>query len=75
MTALERAIELVGSQAALAEKLNVTRAAVNQWKLPGRKVPRTHCLQIERITNRKVRAEDLRADLNWEVVRKELHHA
>ncbi len=74
MTALERAIELVGSQAALGDALNVSRAAVNQWKLPGRQVPRAHCLQIERITNGKVRCEDLRADVNWKVVRKTLEH-
>jgi len=71
MTALEKAIEVVGSQVELARLLNVTKAAVNQWKLPGRRVPLVHCPQIERATNGTVRCEDLRPDVNWTVVRKE----
>ena len=69
MNAIEKAIDLVGSQAKLADILHVSRAAVNQWKLPGRKVPVTHCHSIERETKGAVRCEDLRPDVNWEFVR------
>jgi DNA-binding transcriptional regulator YdaS (Cro superfamily) len=69
MNALEKAAEIVGSQAKLAALLGVSKAAVNQWKLPGRKVPLKHCQAIEYETHGQVRCEDLRPDINWRVVR------
>ena len=70
MNALEQAAEVVGSQTKLAELLGVSKAAVAQWKLPGRRVPLTHCMAIEKATYGKVKCEDLRPDINWTVVRK-----
>jgi DNA-binding transcriptional regulator YdaS (Cro superfamily) len=72
MTAIEKAAELVGSQKKLAELLHVSKAAVNQWKLPGRKVPTIHCPAIEEATKGIVRCEDLRPDLNWVILRPSL---
>jgi DNA-binding transcriptional regulator YdaS (Cro superfamily) len=54
---------------ALAEKLGVTKGAVGQWKLPGRRVPAEHCPAIERLTEGAVRCEDLRPDVDWAIVR------
>lgn len=68
-TPLEEAAKLVGSQVALAHELGVTKAAVAQWKLEGRKVPAKHCPVIERITDGKVRCEDLRPDIDWAYLR------
>jgi DNA-binding transcriptional regulator YdaS (Cro superfamily) len=69
MNAIQQAIEIIGSQTKLAALLGVSKAAVNQWKLPGRKVPVIHCSVIERETKGAVRCEDLRPDINWSFMR------
>jgi DNA-binding transcriptional regulator YdaS (Cro superfamily) len=61
MDALQKAIELLGSQVALAKALGVTPMAVSQWKDRG--IPAERCPDIERVTNGAVRREDLRPDL------------
>jgi DNA-binding transcriptional regulator YdaS (Cro superfamily) len=66
---IERAANLVGSKAALARALGVTKAAVGQWMDPGRTVPAQHCPAIERLTNRAVLCEELRPDIEWAVLR------
>ena len=68
---IDRAAGIVGSQAALAEKLGVTRGAVNQWKSPDRFVPLEHCAAIERATNGAVTRRDLRPD-DWHRIWPEL---
>ncbi|MBU9261995.1 helix-turn-helix domain-containing protein [Burkholderia multivorans] len=70
MHPIDRAAAIVGSQAALARALSVTKAAVGQWKLEGRKVPAEHCPAIERLTGGVVRCEDLNADVDWGYLRK-----
>lgn len=67
--ALDQASEIVGSMQALGEKLGVTKGAVGQWKLAGRRVPAEHCPAIERLTGGVVRCEDLRPDVDWAIVR------
>lgn len=66
---IDIAAEEVGSQASLAGFLGVTKAAVSQWKLKGRRVPAEHCPAIERLTGGKVRCEALRPDVPWDVLR------
>lgn len=67
--ALSKAADIAGSMQALGEQLGVTKGAVGQWKLPGRQVPAEHCPAIERITGGVVRCEDLRPDVDWQVIR------
>jgi DNA-binding transcriptional regulator YdaS (Cro superfamily) len=67
--ALDKASEIVGSMQALGEELGVTKGAVGQWKLPGRRVPAEHCPAIERLTHGAVRCEVLRPDVDWATVR------
>lgn len=67
--ALDHAAEILGSMQTLGEKLGVTKGAVGQWKLPGRRVPAEHCPAIERLTGGAVRCESLRPDVDWGVVR------
>ena len=43
---LKRAIEVVGTAAALAKKLNITRTAVYRWN----EIPRKRLLQVSEIT-------------------------
>lgn len=69
MHPIDKAAEILGSQKSLADVLNVTKGAVNQWKDVGRKVPAEHCPLIERATNGQVRCEDLRPDVAWDVLR------
>lgn len=69
LTPIERAIEKVGSATALAALLQVTPAAVGQWKSGERRVPAERCPLIERATGGQVRCEDLRPDVAWDVLR------
>lgn len=61
---VEQAAEVFGSQVAMAAALGVSKAAVNQWKLPGRKVPIEQCVAIEQMTGRIVRRWHLRPN-DW----------
>ena len=68
MEALLKAIKHAGSQAALAKKLGIPKQNVHAWlargNLPAEWVPR-----IEHVTDGAVRAEDLRPDVPWHVIR------
>jgi len=66
---IDVAAGIVGSQAALAEALGVTRAAVSQWKERDRKTPAEHCPRIERLCGGRVTCEELRPDIEWGVLR------
>lgn len=68
-SAMERACSAAGSAAKLARLLSVTPAAVHQWKTGDRPVPAERCPDIERVTGGKVRCEDLRPDVRWDVLR------
>lgn len=61
MTPIEKAAEIVGSEAALARLLGITKSAVNQWKK--RQIPPRYVLKIENLTYRKVLRHELRPDL------------
>lgn len=55
----------------LARLLGVTKGAVAQWKLSGRKVPVMHCVAIESMTTGAVTRKDLRPD-DWQLIWPEL---
>jgi DNA-binding transcriptional regulator YdaS (Cro superfamily) len=61
MESLQRAIKILGNQAALAKALKVTPMAITNWKARG--VPAKRCSDIQRITNNSVTCEDLRPDI------------
>lgn len=71
MTAIERAIEIFGSQAALAKALGVAQAQISQWKTGERPIPIERCPMIERATAGVVTCEELRPDLmeDWKHLR------
>lgn len=70
MSPLESAITICGSQAALASALQIKQQHVWNWlNRPGAKVPAEYCPAIERATAGKVRCEDLRPDVAWDVLR------
>jgi DNA-binding transcriptional regulator YdaS (Cro superfamily) len=62
MSAIKRAIKILGSQTALAEELGVTPQAVQQWEASG-KVPVKRVIEIEKATNGKVSRYKLRPDI------------
>ncbi|GAB3125182.1 hypothetical protein GCM10027288_58000 [Bordetella tumbae] len=69
---LDRAARVIGSAAALARLLGVTRGAVTQYKEQGRRIPAEHCPIIERETKARgeaVTCEALRPDVDWSVLR------
>lgn len=65
---IDKAVSIVGSKSALANKLNITKQAVHNWYLAS-KVPAERCLEIEELTNGAVTCEQLRPDLNWSILR------
>jgi DNA-binding transcriptional regulator YdaS (Cro superfamily) len=66
--ALEAAIALADGPVALARKLDVPLSLPSMWRSRGR-VPADYCPAIERVTEGKVRCEDLRPDVEWSVLR------
>jgi DNA-binding transcriptional regulator YdaS (Cro superfamily) len=63
--AIDRVARVLGSQNEIAALVGVTKAAVAQWKLPGRRVPAEHCVVIERTTGGVVSRRELRPDDWW----------
>lgn len=65
MDAISRAIEVFGSQAAMAAALGVRQPTVSEWLRGERPVPEERCVAIERATEGKVTCEELRPDVTW----------
>tara|TARA_R110000824_G_scaffold323403_2_gene510318 strand:+ start:149 stop:376 length:228 start_codon:yes stop_codon:yes gene_type:complete len=60
--ALDKVIEIIGSQSALARKLKLQQPSINSWKLRG-KIPAEKCLMIERIVKGAVTRYEMRPDV------------
>lgn len=58
-----------GAQARLAKELSIPAPLLSQWKTGERRVPAERCPLIERATGGRVRCEDLRPDVAWDVLR------
>lgn len=70
LAALRRAIEICGSQRALAAELHISKVAVGQWLLDTdhenhRHVPPKQCVRIEQVTRGRVGRRELRPH-DWE---------
>lgn len=66
--ALDRAIEIIGTQTILAEKLRainpkIQQAHVSAWKRSKKGVPAQYCGAIEKLTKGEVTKHQLRPDL------------
>lgn len=68
-TALKTACDQVGGITALSKLLGISPPSVHQWFSGSRRVPVERCIQIESATHGAVRAEDLRPDVPWHVIR------
>lgn len=69
-TPLERVYEIVGNRAQVAYKLGINPWAVYKWDKT--RPPRDRCLALEKMTNKKVTAEELRPDINWAYEREKI---
>jgi DNA-binding transcriptional regulator YdaS (Cro superfamily) len=67
-------LQNVETASALARKIGVTPGFVSQWICSRREIPVSRCIQIEAVTNGQVRCEDMRPDIQWEVLRKGGRH-
>lgn len=68
MNALKHAIEIAGGKTALARRLGSSVQLVDNWDRRGN-VPAEHVPAIEAATNGLVRAEQLRPDIPWHIIR------
>ena len=59
-SALDRVFQILGSQVALANRLNVSAEAVRKWR---RRIPAERVLQIEEAVDGQVTRHELRPDL------------
>ena len=62
MTAIDRVIQAVGSQAEVARSLNLSHQCVAQWVKAGR-VPVRRAVDLEALTGGRVTREELRPDI------------
>lgn len=60
--ALDKVITILGSQSALARKLNLQQPSVNSWKLRG-KIPAEKCRTIEKMVKGEVTRYEMRPDV------------
>lgn len=67
--ALRKAISQFDSLKSFAEALDVRYQVVQQWL--GNRVPAEYCPRIERVTNRQVRCEELRPEIDWAYLRQQ----
>src|SRR5574337_1690959 len=68
MSALHKAIEILGSQSALALAIGRAPQVVNNWVRRGN-VPAECCPEIERATSGQVRCDVLRPAVDWGYLR------
>lgn len=57
-----------GGAAAVAAELRLGVSAVNNWPLRGQ-IPAEHCPSLERLSGGKRRCEEMRPDVEWQVLR------
>lgn len=66
--AFGRAIGFFGNQTSMAKALNIRQATVSNWSHGLYPVPAEYALEIHRLTEGTVRAEEVRPDLPWHLV-------
>jgi DNA-binding transcriptional regulator YdaS (Cro superfamily) len=66
---VQKAAEATGGISALARLIDVSVPTVHQWITGTRRVPAERCLLIEEATGGQVKAEELRPDVAWHVIR------
>jgi DNA-binding transcriptional regulator YdaS (Cro superfamily) len=68
MDALDRAIDILGTQENLARELGIRSPSISEWRTRGQ-VPIGRCEDIERVTKGRVTFAELRPDIATAVQR------
>lgn len=63
MKALQKAVEILGSQTRLAQAIGVRQQNVWSWLNLAKKVPAEYCRAIEKATSGQISKETLRPDV------------
>lgn len=71
MNPTQRAVQHLGSQALLAEKLGIKQPTVSEWARGDRPIPIERCVDIERATDGAVTRRELRPE-DWHRIWPEL---
>lgn len=69
MSAISKAIDVLGSQDALAEAAGVSQAAISLMKAGKRRPSAELSIHIEQATDGNVTVEQLRPDVPWHIIR------
>lgn len=69
MSKVQRAVEILGGQAATARAVGVSPQAVAFWLAGERQPSAEAAIAIESATRGLVTVEDIRPDIDWKVVR------
>lgn len=71
MTPIEQAIDHFKTQQALAEAMGIRQSTVSEWKKGDRPIPIERCVQIDRLTEGRVRRWHTRPN-DWHLIWPEL---
>jgi DNA-binding transcriptional regulator YdaS (Cro superfamily) len=69
MTKVAEAINLLGGPAKAARALGVSIQAASFWRSGHRTFPADLCISVEKLTEGRVRCEELRPDVDWAYLR------
>jgi DNA-binding transcriptional regulator YdaS (Cro superfamily) len=69
MNAITRAIEHFGSQEKLAKALDVSQGAISQYATGNKRPSAEVAIRLEEASGGAIKAEDLRPDVPWHVIR------
>lgn len=75
MTKVAEAIGILGGPAAAARKLGVSMQLASFWRRGLRRFPADRCIEVERLTEGRIRCEELRPDVDWGYLRTASAHA
>ena len=65
----ERAVRIIGGSTATARLLGLYPSAVSNMIARGKPIDASYCPLIEQATGRRVKCEELRPDVRWDVLR------
>ncbi|PRP68593.1 hypothetical protein BUE93_21365 [Chromobacterium amazonense] len=63
-------VQAAGGPAVVADELRISYSAVTNWSVR-KSIPAAYCPTLERLTNGAWRCEQMRPDVEWEVLRKQ----
>ena len=69
MNAISKAIECLGSQDQLAKAVDLTQSAISFYATGQKRPSAEVAIRIEAATNGAVKAEEIRPDIPWHVIR------